>query len=163
MPLFTCFGIKNEPANSCVLWKIYKCYLKLLIDVMLINVKSQINSILNRWISYSSLLFMLLPLLLVEKMLWLCTLLLKNLFWRGLLVLLPLRALQENNLILLLKSFCLCHRCWRGKRTGPWEKAGHCQAVVLSPGGVCACPSWAASCSAAPWHHRWQHEGLGWF
>lgn len=49
MPLFTCFGIKNEPANSCVLWKIYKCYLKLLIDVMLINVKSQINSILNRW------------------------------------------------------------------------------------------------------------------
>lgn len=57
MPLFTCFGIKNEPANSCVLWKIYKCYLKLLIDVMLINVKSQINSILNRWISYSSLFF----------------------------------------------------------------------------------------------------------
>lgn len=50
MPLYTCFGIKNEPVNPCVLWKMYKCYLILLLDVMLINVKSQINSILNRWI-----------------------------------------------------------------------------------------------------------------
>ena len=49
MPLFTCFGIKNEPMNLCVLWKMYKCYLILLLDVMLINVKSQINSILNRF------------------------------------------------------------------------------------------------------------------
>lgn len=55
MPLFTCFGIKNEPVNLCVLWKMYKCYLILLLDVMLINVKSQINSILNRWIWYHEL------------------------------------------------------------------------------------------------------------
>lgn len=55
MPLFTCFGIKNEPMNLCVLWKMYKCYLILLLDVMLINVKSQINSILNRWAWYHEL------------------------------------------------------------------------------------------------------------
>lgn len=159
MPLFTCFGIKNEPANSCVLWRIYKCYLKLLIDVMLINVKSQINSILNRWISHSSLLFMHLHLLLVEEMLWLRTLLLKNLFWRGLLVLLILRALQENNLMLLLSSFCLSQVLER-EEDRPMVKGRALPDSCSEPREVCACPSWAVSCSAAPWHQ--QHEGLGW-
>uniref|UniRef100_A0A8C3DC59 Adducin 3 n=3 Tax=Corvus moneduloides TaxID=1196302 RepID=A0A8C3DC59_CORMO len=34
-----------------------------------------------------------------------------------------------------VEAFCLCRRCWKGKWTCLWKKAGHCQAVVLSPGG----------------------------
>lgn len=41
MPVFTCFGIKNEQMNLCLLWKMYKCYLILLLGVMLMNVKPQ--------------------------------------------------------------------------------------------------------------------------
>lgn len=115
MPLFTCFGIKNEPANSCVLWKIYKCYLKLLIDVMLINVKSQINSILNRWVLYSSLLFIQCPYIsrLEKRRLDYAHYFSRIYAEDGFLLLCILKAMQENCLILLENSCFLCHISWR--------------------------------------------------
>lgn len=39
MPLFTCFGIMNEPVNPVSCGEMCKSYLILLLDVMLINVK----------------------------------------------------------------------------------------------------------------------------
>lgn len=43
----------NEPVNSVSCGEMCKSYLILLLDVMLINVKSQINSILNICIWYN--------------------------------------------------------------------------------------------------------------